>query len=75
VFLLRGYVGTGKTYLLQELLTKLAAQRREAVLLAPTVRAARVMTLQTGQEAATVHRDIYDFTRLRRLALPTGQSM
>ena len=73
VFLLRGYAGTGKTYLLQALLAELAAQRRRAVLLAPTGRAARVMTRQTGREAATVHRGIYDFTQLRRLALPAGQ--
>jgi hypothetical protein len=73
VFLLRGYAGTGKTYLLQALLAGLATQRRHAVLLAPTGRAARVMTRQTGRAAATVHRGIYDFTQLRRLALPGSQ--
>jgi hypothetical protein len=31
------------------------------------------MTQQTGHEAATVHRGIYDSTRLRWLALPAGQ--
>ena len=68
VFLLRGYAGTGKTTLLKTLLAEL---RRPAVLLAPTGRAARMMTRQTGREATTIHRRIYDFTTLRRLELPT----
>jgi hypothetical protein len=67
-FLLRGYAGTGKTYLLQALLAELAQRQQRAVLLAPTGRAARVMAQQTGRtEAATIHRGIYDFTQLRPL--------
>ena len=69
VFLLRGYAGTGKTYLLQALLAELAGRQQKAVLLAPTGRAARVMAQQTGRtEAATIHRGIYDFTQLRPLS-------
>ncbi|MFD2717464.1 ATP-dependent RecD-like DNA helicase [Hymenobacter monticola] len=64
VFLLRGYAGTGKTTLLKTLLAELT---RPAVLLAPTGRAARVMTRQTGREATTIHRGIYNFEKLRRL--------
>ncbi|GAB3638721.1 hypothetical protein GCM10027422_43110 [Hymenobacter arcticus] len=64
VFLLRGYAGTGKTFLLQQLLADL---QRPAVLLAPTGRAARVMTRQSGRPATTIHRGIYDFSKLRRL--------
>ena len=64
VFLLRGYAGTGKTTLLKTILADL---QRPAVLLAPTGRAARVMTRQTGQLATTIHRGIYDFSKLRRL--------
>ena len=68
VFLLRGYAGTGKTYLLQALLAELAGRQQRAVLLAPTGRAARVMAQQTGRtEAATIHRAIYDFKQLRPL--------
>ena len=68
VFLLRGYAGTGKTYLLQALLAELEQRQLKAVLLAPTGRAARVMAQQTGRtEAATIHRGIYDFTQLRPL--------
>lgn len=64
VFLLRGYAGTGKTFLLKKLLADL---QRPAVLLAPTGRAARVMTRQTERLATTIHRGIYDFSKLRRL--------
>ena len=69
-FLLRGYAGTGKTFLLKTLLDELAAQQRNAVLLAPTGRAARVMTQQTGREASTIHRGIYDFKNLIKLEIP-----
>jgi len=71
VFLLRGYAGTGKTFLLQQLLADLTAQQRNAVLLAPTGRAARVMTQQSGRAASTIHRGIYDFNNLKRLEIPT----
>lgn len=64
VFLLRGYAGTGKTFLLRKLLADLL---RPAVLLAPTGRAARVMTQQSGRAASTIHRGIYDFEKLKRL--------
>lgn len=64
VFLLRGYAGTGKTTLLKTLLAEL---KQPAVLLAPTGRAARVMTQQSGREASTIHRGIYDFEKLKRL--------
>jgi hypothetical protein len=68
VFLLRGYAGTGKTFLLKTLLADLAARERKAVLLAPTGRAARVMAHQAGrQDAATIHRGIYDFRQLKPL--------
>src|SRR6476661_2712226 len=72
VFLLRGYAGTGKTYLLKALLAELATREQRAVLMAPTGRAARVMVQQTGREATTIHRGIYDFTKLQ--PLETGKA-
>jgi hypothetical protein len=66
VFLLRGYAGTGKTFLLKKLLADL---KQPAILLAPTGRAARVMTRQSGRPATTIHRGIYDFSKLRRLEI------
>lgn len=64
VFLLRGYAGTGKTFLLKTLLAEMS---RPAVLLAPTGRAAGVLRQQTKRNASTIHRGIYDFTRLKPL--------
>ena len=64
IFLLRGYAGTGKTTLLKTILAEL---KQHAVLLAPTGRAARVMTQQSGREASTIHRGIYDFEKLKRV--------
>ena len=72
VFLLRGYAGTGKTYLLKALLTELATRECNAVMMAPTGRAARVMARQTKSEATTIHRAIYDFTKLQ--PLETGKA-
>ncbi|MBO0360860.1 AAA family ATPase [Hymenobacter sp. BT186] len=64
VFLLRGYAGTGKTFLLKTLLAEL---QQPAVLLAPTGRAAGVLRQQTQLEASTIHRGIYDFSHLKPL--------
>jgi exodeoxyribonuclease-5 len=40
VFLLKGYAGTGKTYLIGKLVEKLREMKRNVVLMAPTGRAA-----------------------------------
>lgn len=69
VFLLRGYAGTGKTFLLKTLLAELP---RPAVLLAPTGRAAGVLRQQTQQPASTIHRGIYDYSALK--PLQTGRA-
>ena len=59
VFLLKGYAGTGKTTLLGTLITNLWHIRKKAVLMAPTGRAAKVMSSYTGSKAHTIHRQIY----------------
>ncbi|MDX1332584.1 MAG: AAA family ATPase [Robiginitalea sp.] len=59
VFLLKGYAGTGKTTLLGTLVTNLWHIRKKAVLMAPTGRAAKVMSGYTGAKAHTIHRQIY----------------
>ncbi len=63
-FILKGYAGTGKTYLIGQLAKELAAQNREVVLLAPTGRAARVLSRKTGCRASTIHRHIYNLNQL-----------
>jgi hypothetical protein len=58
VFILRGYAGTGKTTMVKVIADYLA-QSRDVVLMAPTGRAARVLTAKTGREAVTIHKAIY----------------
>lgn len=59
VFILNGYAGTGKTSLMGALVKSLRAAGREVILLAPTGRAAKVLSAQAGTAAYTIHRRIY----------------
>ncbi|KQY95033.1 MULTISPECIES: ATP-dependent RecD-like DNA helicase [unclassified Brevundimonas] len=65
LFLLKGYAGTGKTFLVKGITEYLAAQGRDFQLLAPTGRAANVMREKTGREARTLHGSIYDYSDLQ----------
>ena len=58
-FVLRGYAGTGKTTLLAALIKVLPKFNYKSVLLAPTGRAAKVMTNYSGKKANTIHKKIY----------------
>lgn len=58
-FLLGGYAGTGKTTVIKVISQWLAAQNHQVVMLAPTGRAAQVMTAYSGQNAFTIHKKIY----------------
>ncbi|HBH06759.1 MAG TPA: ATP-dependent endonuclease [Flavobacteriales bacterium] len=56
VFVIRGYAGTGKT----SIMSIIAVQnRKRAILLAPTGRAAKVFKEASGIHAATIHHHIY----------------
>ncbi|MBL0045001.1 MAG: AAA family ATPase [Flavobacteriales bacterium] len=57
--ILKGYAGTGKTTLVGALVKVLAAERRPVVLLAPTGRAAKVLSSYAHSTASTIHRRIY----------------
>ena len=59
IFLLKGFAGTGKTTLLGTLISNLWHCKKKAVLMAPTGRAAKVMSSYTGTQAFTIHRQIY----------------
>ncbi|HUH47648.1 MAG TPA: AAA family ATPase, partial [Arenibacter sp.] len=59
VFLLKGYAGTGKTTLVGTIVTNLWNTTMKAVLMAPTGRAAKVMSNYSGTQAFTIHRKIY----------------
>ncbi|MCW5900569.1 MAG: AAA family ATPase [Flavobacteriales bacterium] len=56
---LKGYAGTGKTTLVGALVRVLAAEKRAVVLLAPTGRAAKVLSAYAQAPASTIHRRIY----------------
>ena len=58
VFILRGYAGTGKTTMIK-VVADYIAQTREVVLMAPTGRAARVLSQKTNRKASTIHLAIY----------------
>ncbi len=59
VFLLKGYAGTGKTTLIGTLVNSLWEVKKKAVLMAPTGRAAKVMSNYAKTQAYTIHRKIY----------------
>ena len=58
-YILRGYAGTGKTTLVKALVKTLPMIGMKYVLMAPTGRAAKVLSNYTGQNASTIHRRIY----------------
>ena len=58
-YILRGYAGTGKTSLVKTLVKTLPYIGTKYVLMAPTGRAAKVLSSYTGQNASTIHRRIY----------------
>ena len=59
VMLLSGSAGTGKTTLTAALVRTLAAVGQKVVLMAPTGRAAKVLAVNAGMPALTIHRKIY----------------
>ncbi|MBR5777063.1 MAG: AAA family ATPase [Bacteroidales bacterium] len=58
-FVLKGYAGTGKTTLVSALIQILPQLRLRTVLLAPTGRAAKVLSNYSGKKAYTIHKKIY----------------
>lgn len=70
IFILRGYAGTGKTSLMQALVAGLEKLKHSVVLLAPTGRAAKVISYYTQRPAFTIHKRIY---RQRSLAQSFGR--
>ena len=59
LFLMKGYAGTGKTSLVSALIQTLPRLRVNTVLLAPTGRAAKVISGYSGRAAYTIHKKIY----------------
>lgn len=59
LFLLRGYAGTGKTTIVSALVRALNELKQNTILLAPTGRAAKVISSYSGFSAYTIHKKIY----------------
>lgn len=59
IFVLNGYAGTGKTSLIAALVAALKGVGIKTVLLAPTGRAAKVLSRYSGEKALTIHKRIY----------------
>jgi len=64
VFLMLGYAGTGKTFMLDQLAHFLRSVGTPFHLMAPTGRAAKVLAARTGFTAGTIHRSIYRMDQL-----------
>lgn len=61
VFLLKGYAGTGKTFITKGLTEYFRAIGRNYVLAAPTGKASKVIAKKTKSTAYTIHKTIYSF--------------
>ncbi|MBL7884363.1 MAG: AAA family ATPase, partial [Bacteroidia bacterium] len=59
IFVLKGYAGTGKTTIVSSIVQSLPSINYKAVLLAPTGRAAKVISGYTKKQAFTIHKKIY----------------
>lgn len=59
LYLLKGFAGTGKTSIVGTLVSNLRKIKKSAVLMAPTGRAAKVISNYSGKEAFTIHKKIY----------------
>ena len=59
LYVLKGYAGTGKTTIVGAIVNNLWKAKKSAVLMAPTGRAAKVMSTYSKTEAFTIHKKIY----------------
>ena len=59
ILVVNGYAGTGKTTAISSVIATLKDYETKCVLLAPTGRAAKVLSSYAGQPAFTIHKHIY----------------
>lgn len=64
-FLLKGYAGTGKTFITKGLTEYFRVIRRNYILSAPTGKASKVIQEKTKSETYTIHKTIYSNTDLK----------
>ena len=75
VFILRGYAGTGKTSVMSALVRALDGLKQPCVLLAPTGRAAKVLSKYSGFPAYTIHKKIYRQRQLGQEAFSLSDNL
>lgn len=68
-FLLKGYAGTGKTFIIKGLTEYLKEIGRNYILSAPTGKASKVIQEKTNSKAFTIHKTIYSNTDLKEYKL------
>ncbi|MCQ2210363.1 MAG: AAA family ATPase [Paludibacteraceae bacterium] len=59
IFLLKGYAGTGKTSIVSALIQTMDELKQPVILMAPTGRAAKVLSSYSNHTAYTIHKKIY----------------
>ena len=69
-FVLNGYAGTGKTTVVSALVKTMQALNQHCVLLAPTGRAAKVISKYASQRAFTIHKYIYIDRTKETISIP-----
>ncbi|UEG54445.1 AAA family ATPase [Mucilaginibacter daejeonensis] len=69
-FILKGYAGTGKTFLMQHLGKWLEENNLSFRMLATTGRAATVLRGKTGFTTKTVHSEVYNFSKVEGIDGP-----
>ncbi len=64
-FILKGYAGTGKTFLMKGLCDYFTTAKQQFRIAAPTGRAAKVISQKTKHKAYTIHKTIYSSQDVR----------
>ena len=58
IYILKGYAGTGKTFIISNIIKELWKIKKKFILLAPTGRSAKVISSYCNHEAFTIHKKI-----------------
>lgn len=77
IYILKGYAGTGKTFIISNIIKELWKIKKKFILLAPTGRSAKVISSYCNHEAFTIHKKIFysknDFSGNMKFSLKTNK--
>lgn len=74
-FVLSGYAGTGKTFLLNYIVDELGLNEEEVAFITPIGKAACVLTQKGRSHATTIHRLIYDPQKITEEKIINGKKV